>query len=551
MDSITERKLNVQADFPILQSTVHGKKLVYLDNSATSQKPSAVIRAMVKYYEQDNANVHRAIHYLSQRATLAYEQAHEIVAKFIGADREEIIFTKGTTESLNLLAYSLSKTLQLGDEIILSQMEHHSNLVPWQQVAKEKSLVLKFIPLASDYRLNMKAAQKLITPKTKIVSIVQMSNVLGTINDVKELARIAHQAGAVMIVDAAQSIAHIKVNVLELDCDFLAFSGHKMCGPTGIGVLYGKKERLLNLNPFLYGGDMIREVTFEHSTWNELPWKFEAGTPNIAAAVGLAAAIEYLQELGMEHITRQEQELTRYALQKLSALPKINIIGPQNFTDRGPVISFAIDNLHPHDLSEFLDQEGIAVRGGHHCTMPLMSVLQLPGTTRASFCFYNTKDDVDALCQRLQKALEQVSAVKNVDAIDKNEIISGPLTEEQELYKENILDHYKTPHNKKILLHYTVSHKEFNPICGDVLTLYIHLERRNIKDVSFTGQGCAISQAAASLLTDEIKGKAVQDVKKMTSDDLLQLLGIPISIVRLKCALLSLKTMQNALMEVS
>ena len=284
--------ISTKQDFPILNNG-----LIYLDSSATTQKPKKVIEAVQKYYEEDNANVHRGIYKLAQKATVLYEKAHEVVAQFISAEFEEIVFTKGTTEGLNLLAYSLGKGLKAGDEIILTEMEHHSNIVPWQQMAKEKGLVIKFIPVTADYELDLNKAREMITAKTKIVSIVHMSNVLGTINPVKEIAEIAHQAGAVKIVDAAQSVPHLPVNVKELNCDFLVFSGHKLCAPTGIGVLYGKKKLLERMQPFLYGGDMIREVTFENSSWNELPWKFEAGTPNMAGAAGLMAAIEYLKRM--------------------------------------------------------------------------------------------------------------------------------------------------------------------------------------------------------------------------------------------------------------
>lgn len=529
-----ENKLNstVQPDFPIL------KNIIYLDNSSTTQKPKQVINAIKKYYEEDNANVHRGVYKLSLKATMAYEKAHEIVAKFINAKFEEVIFTKGTTESLNLLAYSLGKTLKAGDEIVLTEMEHHSNLVPWQQLAKEKSVVLKFIPITADFRLDMQKARELITSKTKIVSVTHISNVLGTINPIKELTALAHEAGAMMIVDAAQSVPHLPINVKELNCDFLAFSGHKMCGPTGIGVLYGKKELLEKMDPFLYGGDMIKEVTFETSTWNDLPWKFEAGTPNIAGAVGLAAAINYLQKIGMENIQHYEKELTDYILQKLSALPTIKLIGPAVPEGRAAVFSFIVEGIHPHDVSEIFDKENICVRGGHHCAMPLHEKLQVNGSVRASFYFYNTKDDLDALAE----SITALTAKNNVDPLG---ISANLLTEEQEMYKENILDHYKYPRNKKVLEEYTFTHQEHNPLCGDEIRCYVLLNHTAIKDISFTGQGCAISQAAASLLTEQLQGKPIELIKKMGPWDVYNLLGIPISHTRSKCALLALKTIQK------
>lgn len=393
-------------DFPILKQKIKGKPLVYLDNSATTQKPKKVIQAIIEYYEKDNANVHRGVHELSMRASEAYEHAHQIVADFIHAAFEEIIFTKGTTESLNLVASSLGKNLKKGDEIVLSEMEHHSNFVPWQQIAREKGAKIQLIPLTKEYRLDMKAAEKLISKKTKIVSLIHCSNVLGTVNPIKELAQKAHKVGALMIIDAAQSVPHMKVDVKDLDCDFLAFSGHKMFAPTGIGVLYGKKELLERLEPYQYGGGMIQEVTLEKTTWNELPWKFEAGTPNIEGALGLARAIEYMQDIGMGNIERYNQELTEYALRQLSTIKGLVIIGPKENKDRAAVISFTLEGLHPHDVGEILNQEGVAIRGGNHCAMPLMTSLKIIGTNRASFQIYNTKEDVDSLIKGIKKAQE-------------------------------------------------------------------------------------------------------------------------------------------------
>jgi len=529
-----------KTDFPILKNN-----LIYLDNSSTTQKPAKVIEAIKKYYQEENANVHRGIYKLAQKATVLYEKAHEVVAKFIGAEFEEIIFTKGTTEGLNLLAYSLGKNLKEGDEIVLSEMEHHSNLVPWQQIAKEKGAVLKFIPITKDYLLDMDKAKELISNKTKIVSIAHMSNVLGTINPVKEIAELAHKVGAVMVVDAAQSVPHMSVNVNELNCDFLVFSGHKMCAPTGIGVFYGRKELLETMSPFLYGGDMIREVSFTQASWNDLPWKFEAGTPNMAGAAGLLAAIEYLQEIGMENIAAHGQNLTRYALEKLSAIHGLTIVGSINTENRGPVISFNIEGMHPHDLSEMLDKENIAVRGGFHCAMPLFSKLELDGSIRASFYIYNTKEDIDKLVEVVQSITEQTKAQSAV--IDRNEIASGDLTEEQEIYKENVIDHYKHPKNKKEMLECTAQHRGVNPLCGDTIIMYVKTNNDEIEAITFTGNGCAISQASASLLTETMKGKKIEEAKRFGQQEIFNLLGIPISHTRTKCALLSLKTLHHAL----
>lgn len=394
-----------KSDFPILNTLSNGRSIAYLDNSATTQKPKPVISAIVDYYLKENANVHRGIYDLSVKATEDYENAHKTVADFINADFEEVVFTKGTTESINLLAYSLVSSLNKGDEIVLTKMEHHSNLVPWQQLAKQKGLTLKFIPLKG-YKLDMEAAKKMITKKTKIVSAVHMSNVLGTINPVRELAKIAHENGALFVLDAAQSVPHMKVDVRDINCDFMAFSGHKMLAPTGIGVLFGKKTLLNDMKPFLYGGDMIQEVTFEDSRWNELPWKFEAGTPNIEGAIGLAAALNYLNKFGMDEIENYNRELTEYALKKLKAINELKIIGLENSKERGPVISFTIKGIHPHDVSEILNKYNIAVRGGHHCAMPLMSELGVDGTTRISLYGYNTKEDIDRLVDGLEKVRE-------------------------------------------------------------------------------------------------------------------------------------------------
>jgi cysteine desulfurase/selenocysteine lyase len=391
----------LRKDFPLLKKRVRGKKLVYLDNAATTQKPVHVIEAMDSYYREHNANVHRAIHQLSEEATQLYENAHRDAAEFIGAaGMEEVIFTKNTTESLNLVAYSLVPTLKRGDEIVLTQMEHHSNLVPWQQSAKRHNITLKFIEIDDTGELDKKSIEKNITKKTKLVAVAHVSNSLGTINDVKTIAQIAHENGAVCIVDGAQSVPHMKVDVKRLDVDFLAFSAHKMLGPTGIGVLYGKKELLQEMTPFLYGGGMIREVKWKDTSFIDLPWKFEAGTPNVAEGVGLSAAIAYLKKIGMDNIEKQEKKMVEYSLKKLSSVKNITTYGPKR---RAAVFSFNVDGVHAHDVSAILDSEGIAVRGGHHCTMPLMSLLGVPGTARASLSVYNDEDDIDMLIKGIEK----------------------------------------------------------------------------------------------------------------------------------------------------
>ncbi|MGD9488146.1 MAG: cysteine desulfurase [Calditrichaceae bacterium] len=394
----------IRADFPILNELIHGKPLVYFDNAATTHKPKSVIDRIVNYYEHENANVHRAIHQLGERATLGYENARQIVARFIGAKSgKQIVFTKGTTDAINLVATAWGrKFIGQGDEIILSEMEHHSNLIPWQLLAKDVGATLRFIPFREDGSLEFPVFEQILSNKTKIISITHMSNVFGTINPVKKIIRMAHDRGIPVMLDAAQSVPHLPINVEHLDCDFLAFSGHKMLGPTGIGVLYAKARILENMNPYQGGGEMINSVWLENATWNEIPHKFEAGTPNIAGAIGFSAAVEYLENIGMNAITMYEQDITTYALDKMRELENIKIYG--SAPERGGVISFNLGNIHPHDLSHFLDQQGIAVRAGHHCAQPIMRKLDIAATTRASFYFYNTFEEVDYFIDQLQKA---------------------------------------------------------------------------------------------------------------------------------------------------
>jgi cysteine desulfurase/selenocysteine lyase len=398
----------VRQDFPVLQRKVHGKPLVYLDNAATSQKPRSVIQALVEYYEQYNANVHRAVHTLGQEATERYEEARRKVAAFVGAPSPEcLILVRGTTEAINLVSYTWARTnIRAGDEILTTGMEHHSNLVPWQRVAHEQGAALKFIPLAPDGALELGGLDGLLTERTRLVAVTHMSNVLGTINPVKEIARAAHARGALLLVDGAQSVPHLPVNVQELDCDFLAFSAHKMLGPTGIGALYVRPQVLEAMEPFHRGGEMVREVWPDRATWNDLPYRFEAGTPNIADAIAWGAAVDYLQGLGMEAVRHHEVQLTRYALKRFEELAgDVRVFGPRDPHIRGCVISFAAPAVHAHDLGTVLDREGIAIRAGHHCAMPLMRLLEVPATARASFYLYNTEEEVDLLVAALQKTL--------------------------------------------------------------------------------------------------------------------------------------------------
>jgi cysteine desulfurase / selenocysteine lyase len=404
---------DIREHFPILKQEVNGRPLVYLDSAATSQKPVQVIEALDQYYRGYNSNVHRGVHTLGTKATDAYEGAREKARKFINARSiEEVIFTSGTTSALNMVASSYGgDNLSEGDEIVISYMEHHSNIIPWQQAAKRAGAVLKYVPLQEDGTISLEDVRKTVTSNTKIVSIMMVSNVLGVMNPIKDIARIAHENGAIMVVDGAQAAPHMKVDVQDLDCDFLAFSGHKMCGPTGIGVLYGKKQLLENMEPVLFGGEMIDFVDLYDSTWKELPWKFEAGTPIIAGAIGLGAAIDFLQEVGLENIEAHEHKLAAYAMEKMSSIEGMTIYGPKDAGERAGLVTFNLDDVHPHDVATVLDAEGIAVRAGHHCAQPLMKWLKASATARASFYLYNTEDDIDKLVEGLVKTKEYFSDV--------------------------------------------------------------------------------------------------------------------------------------------
>ncbi|MBN8706115.1 MAG: cysteine desulfurase [Bacteroidetes bacterium] len=393
----------IRKEFPILQTRVNGKPLIYLDNAATAQKPGVVIDRMNDYYRNENANVHRGIHTLSQQATTDYESTRKKVQAFIhAADEEEIIFTSGTTESINLVASTFARTiLKPGDEILISAMEHHSNIVPWQMILEEKGGVLKVIPINDNGELILDELDSLLSSKTKLVAVSHMSNTLGTINPVKEIIKAAHEKGIPVLVDAAQSIPHFPVDVQDLDCDFLAFSGHKLFGPTGIGILYGKKALLDTLPPYHGGGDMIKTVTFEKTTYNDLPFRLEAGTPNIAAGIGLGSAIDYVNSIDWKSAVAWEHELLTYTTEKMLEVPGLRIIGTA--ANKGSVISFVMKSAHASDIGMILDQEGIAIRTGHHCTQPLMKRFGVPATARASFAFYNTKEDADALIRGLLK----------------------------------------------------------------------------------------------------------------------------------------------------
>ena len=396
---------NVRKDFPIFERTIRdGKRLVYLDSGATSQKPWAVINAESDFYSKHNAAVHRGAHQLAEEATDAYEGARAIVAEFLGAQDNEIIFTKSATESINAVAYAMGNAepgnrfaLTASDSIVVTEMEHHANLIPWQQLAKRTGAQLKWFKVNQDSRLDLSNIDQVITANTKVVALTHQSNVLGTINPLDAIVKRAHEVGAVVVLDACQSVPHVRVNVVELDVDFLAFSGHKSVGPTGVGILWGKSELLSELPPFLTGGSMVTSVTMESATWADAPQKFEAGVPNMAQAVGLGAALNYLSNIGMDAIAQHERSLTGYALDKLLQIPGLRIVGPQDNVDRGAALSFTIKDIHPHDVGQYVDSQGIAVRTGHHCAWPLTKIMNVPATTRASFYLYNDEQDVDAL----------------------------------------------------------------------------------------------------------------------------------------------------------
>jgi cysteine desulfurase / selenocysteine lyase len=389
-------------DFPILRRIVNGHPLVYLDSAASSQKPASVIEAIQRYYERSHSNVHRSIHTLGEEATELYEAARDAVRGFAGArSREEIVFTRGTTEGLNLVAQALGRTLAGGDEILVTEMEHHSNLIPWQMACRDRGAVLKAVPLLEGSYLDMTAFDRLLSSRTRVVAVAHVSNVLGTINPVEEIARKARAVGAALVVDGAQAAPHLPLDLEASGADFYVFSGHKMLGPTGIGVLYGRKEALERLEPAWGGGEMIKEVWIDHAQWNDLPWRFEPGTPPIAGAVGLHAAVEYLEKLGMERVHAHEQALTAQCLDLLARIPGVTIYGPRNPELKGAVVAFTVEGLHPHDGAALLDQRGIAVRAGHHCAQPLMKRLGIVGTLRASFSVYNTAADVEQLAEAL------------------------------------------------------------------------------------------------------------------------------------------------------
>lgn len=514
----------IRMDFPILHQEHHaGVPLIYLDNAATSQKPLAVIRALDDYFRCFNANVHRGIHKLSEEATAAYEEARLKIRTFINASsKREIIFTRGTTEGINLVAQTWARAnLKPGDVVLSTQMEHHSNIVPWQLLAAEKGIVVRYVPVLPNGTLDMETYGVILRDEpVKLVAVTYVSNVLGTINPVAEMARQAHDSGSLILVDAAQAAPHMLLDVQAIDADFVAFSGHKMMGPTGSGVLYGKRALLEAMPPWMGGGDMISRVRLEGSTWNDLPYKFEAGTPAIAEMIGLGYAVDYLVALGMDNVRAHERALVEYALDRLADVPGVTVYGPPAW-QRGGVVTFTMENIHAHDLAQTLDSKGIAVRAGHHCAMPLHDYLGIQASARASFYVYNTTAEVDALIEALFEA--------------KREFVA-------------ILDHELNPRNAGILDPADADAEGDNPLCGDHLHLTLRLdENQRITAVGWQAEGCSISQASASMLGEEILGMTVDEVKEIDKQYVFEMLRVPLSANRVHCALLSLKVLTTAL----
>jgi cysteine desulfurase/selenocysteine lyase len=492
----------VRGDFPVLGREVgDGQSLVYLDNAATTQTPERVSAAEKRFYDEYKANVHRGIHTLSHEASVAYEDAHDRLAEFVGADgREELVFTKNATEALNLVAYGYGvQHLGPGDAVVTTEMEHHASLVTWQQIAEQTGAEVRYVEVDDDGRLDIEHAKEVIDDDVELLSVVHVSNVLGTVNPVRELAEIAHDHDAVVLLDGAQSVPTRPVDVDSLGADFLAFSGHKMAGPTGVGCLYGRRELLEEMEPFLFGGEMIRNVTFDEATWNELPWKFEAGTPPIAEGIALAEAADYLDELGMASVREHENDLAQYLLAALEARDDVETYGPPPGVERSGLVSFNVDGVHGHDLSELLDDRGIAVRAGDHCTQPLHDVLDVPGSVRASFYVYSTRDDVDALLSAIEDAREKRDAMLASDR-----------------YHDDILEHFRNPRGAGGLANPTFRKHSEETSCGDDGAFHVDVaEDGTIREIGFVSQSCAVSSAVADLLAEHLEGRAVEALTEL------------------------------------
>jgi cysteine desulfurase/selenocysteine lyase len=550
----------IRADFPILDQQVNGVPLVYFDNAATSQKPRVVIDALRHYYEHDNSNVHRGMHELSARATAAYEEARAKVARYLhAASEQEIIFTRGATEGINLVAQTWgAKFVREGDVILATEMEHHSNLVPWQLLAERTGATLRVLPINDRHELALDRLDEFLTPQVKLFAFNQISNSLGTINPVAELCAAARKVGAVTLVDAAQSAGHLPIDVQALGCDFLVLSGHKMCGPTGIGALYGKLSVLETMPPWQGGGEMIETVHYEKSTWKQPPYRFEAGTPDISGAIGLGVAIDYIEAIGRENIFRHDAELTQYAYEQLAAIPGLRVLGPPLGTPRGAVLSFVLGDAHAHDVVTMANEHGVALRGGHHCTQPLMRKLGLTSSARASFYFYNTKAEVDRM----------VAILTPSASAEASPAFSLPLGE---IYEMVVTDHARHPRNFGELAGESVVHVHGdNPSCGDTLDLHVQFGPEKVENVKFTGSGCTVCMTSASLMTLKLKGKPRAEAERLMHlfhdqvsapadaevgkgprelGDLNVLRGVRKFPQRVKCAMLAWRAFEQALQE--
>lgn len=520
--------------FPILKLKINGKKLVYLDNAATTQKLSTAIEAEKRFYEESNANVHRSIHFLGEKATEEYELTREKVAQLINANIREVVFTSGTTSAINLVARGLESIIDENSTILLTEMEHHSNIVPWQELAKLKGAKIEYVKITKTGELDLIDLNKKLTTNVAVFAFTHVSNTLGTINEVKQLCKLAKAKGAITVIDGAQAIAHMQVDVKDIDCDFYAFSGHKMYGPTGTGVLYGKKEMFESLEPSTFGGEMIREVTFTNSTWNEVPHKFEAGTPNIAGVVALSAAVDFLKNVNWKKESEKEKQIINYLFKEMSEIKGVKIYGPK---ERTALISFTVEKIHAHDLAQALDAQGIAVRAGHHCTMPLHSLLGIPATVRVSFANYNTLDEAKYFISVLKEIAKHARATKTESIIEKED-----LTENSDL-----LEYYYRNQNHRGKLSNARSATDSNPLCGDELTLYVKLSEGKVVAAKFEGTGCAISQAAANALCEKIINMPLAKVKTITLEELQKMLGVKLGVVRSKCAELSIRVTSKAI----
>ena len=532
-----QAKLDVQrvrADFAYLEDLVNGKPVAYLDSASSTQKPRQVLDAMRDFYEHSYANVHRGVYRLAERATEGYEGAREKVRGLLNAPAaREVVFTRSATEAINLVAYAWGiDNLGPGDVVVITELEHHSNFVPWQFVANRTGASFKHIPIDDSGELQLDALDGIAASgNVKVVANNLVSNALGTINPVEKLAAWAHEQGAIMVVDAAQAAPHRAIDVQALGCDFIAISSHKLCGPSGVGALWGRPELLERMQPFNLGGEMIRSVALDRTSWNELPYKFEAGTPAIAEAYGFGAAIDYLSEIGLPAIEAHEHELTGYALDRLAELDWVRVFGPPA-DRRAGIVSFEVEGIHPHDVAQILDWEGVAVRAGHHCTQPLMSRLGVSATTRASFYLYTIPEEIDRLVDGLHKVKKNLGSL---------------MSEFDQLYREVILDHYKNPRGHGLLEAPDAQAEGQNPLCGDEITVSLRFDGDTIADVGFEGRGCAISQAATSMLTEIVVGRNADEVARMPKEELLEEIGIPLTPVRLKCAILGLGVLKVAL----